>query len=176
MTDDWRESRVADFARHLSDLRGGSYEGSSERPDKERVFRRAVDLLAPVATRVLSLFNAAMLSSKGEVSDSGVLQASDGGLSREWRLSWPGQREAHRRTGPAGPIQPIIVRAHFPSGWTHGHLAGSVMGNWPLQVLDAADAERQEPILWVIAEAELHERIFETVQPWTSVPTPVRKL
>ena len=175
MKSDWRTSRASDFARHLGDLRAGSYEGSAERGDKERVFRRAVDLLAPVAVGVLTAFSATMLAMVGEVSDSGVLQSPDGGLVREWRLSWAGQRGAERRTGPPGPIQPIVVRAHFPPGWTHGHLAGSVVGNWPLQIVDESDAERQGPIIWAIAEAEFHERIYESVQPWTVVPAPLGK-
>lgn len=172
---DWRQSRATDFAHHLTDLSTGSYEGSADRADKERVFRGAVDLLAPVASRVLTTFATIMLADTGEVSDSGVLQSSDGGLAREWRLSWPGQSHAERRIGPPGPIQPIVIRAHFPQGWTHGHLGGSVIGNWPLQIVNEADAERQEPIIWAIAEAELHERIYESVTPWTRVPAPVGK-
>jgi hypothetical protein len=173
MSGDWRESRAADFARHLGDLRGGSYEGSAAREDKERTFRHAVDLLAPVAVRVLTAFNETLLAKAGDVSDGGVLQSPDGGLAREWHLSWPGQREAQRRTGPPGPIRPIVVRAHFPPGWTHGHLGGSVVGNWPLQIIDEADAERQELVIWAIAEAEFHERIYESVHPWAAVPAPV---
>jgi hypothetical protein len=173
VTERWRESRAADFERHLSDLRAGSYEGAAERSDKERIFSRATDLLAPVALRVLSDFNAVMLGGSGEVTDSGIARSPDGQVAREWRISWPGQKRAERRAGPSGPISPLIVRAHFPPGWTHGHLAGSVSGNWPLQITSAADAERQAPILWAIAEAEFHERIFETLNPWDAVPPPL---
>ena len=170
MDDAWRTARAHDFAHHLADLRSGSYEGAVDREGKERVFVGAVDLLAPVARDTLESFGRVMLADAGLVEDSGVYRLEDGTLLREWRLSWPGQHAAERRVGPAGPVGPIVIRAHFSGGWTHGHLGGSAVGNWPLQVLDAADAERQAPIVWAIAEAEFHERIFETRQPWTRVP------
>lgn len=173
MTAGWRASRAADFKRHLADLAAASYEGAAERADKERVFTNAVELLAPVAVRTLSQFNDVMFAGAGEVTDSGLVRSSDGVVAREWQLSWHGQRVAGRRTGPAGPVRPITVRAHFPPGWTHGHLAGSAGLNWPLQVTSLEDAERQSPIVWAIAEAEFHERIFETLHPWSAVPRPI---
>jgi hypothetical protein len=39
------------------------------------------------------------------------------------------------------------VIAVFGRGNAHPHLRGTVAGMWPCQVTDAADAERQEPIL-----------------------------
>jgi hypothetical protein len=164
--------RAEDFRRHLDDLRLGAYEGTLTRADKERVFGAAVDLLSPVVHDVLATFNEVMLAGSGTVADSGVL-SSDAGLERLWTLSWPLQETATRRVGEPGPVQPITVRAHFSGGWTHGHLAGAALGNWPLQITAAAEAERQRAVVWAIAEAELHERIFEMVHPWERVPAPV---
>jgi hypothetical protein len=174
MDDVWRMSRRADFARHLADIRGGSYEGMVERGAKDSVFANAVELLAPVATATLQAFSRVMLAEEGSVEDSGLYRPEDGTLAREWRLSWPGQRLAERRTVPGGGVGPIVIRAHFLAGWTHGHLGGSAVGSWPLQVLDSADASRQGPIMWAIAEAELHERILEARDPWTRVPLRLR--
>ncbi len=39
---------------------------------------------------------------------------------------------------------------------------------WPCQVIDDADAERQEPILRAIVESELHQRIFQGT--WRVIP------
>lgn len=165
--------RQIDFRRHLEDLRLGSYEGTEERTDKERVFRKATELLAPVTCGVLDDFNRLMLSGSGDIEDTKALYSEDGTLYREWHLSWPGQRSARRRIDGSKPIEPIIVRAHFPPGWTHGHLSGSKAGNWPLQILTEADANRQALIIWAIAEAEFHERIFESVHPWECVAKPL---
>jgi hypothetical protein len=87
-----------------------------------------------------------------------------------WSLSWPEQRAARnvRAEGGVGPIQVIGL---FASGFTHPHLRGTTAGNWPLQVLDEADAERQEPIVRALVEAELHERIFEGT--WRIIPPSV---
>ena len=166
-------SRALDFKRHLADLRAGCYEGAAERDEKELTFRSAVDLLTPVAEWVLQTFNDKMLAGTGTVADSGIRRAANAMLERMWTLSWPGQVTAVRRAGPPGPVLPITIRAHFPPGWTHGHLAGAAIGHWPLQVLTAEDAARQAPILWAIAEAEFHERIYETVTPWEGVPAPI---
>lgn len=166
----WRSNRRADFRRHLADAQGNSYEGASDRTDKERVFSRAVDLLAPVVERVLQAFSEEMLSNSGDIVDTGPFREEGGALAREWRLSWPGQQAARRRLPPEGPVQPIIIRAQFLADWTHGHLGGSAVGYWPLQILTVEDADRQEPILWAIAEAELHERIYDSLHPWEHVP------
>jgi hypothetical protein len=114
-----------------------------------------------------------MLAGAGSVADSGLLRSEDGSVERRWSLSWPGQATGERRVGDPGPIQPIIIRAFFPPGWTHGHLGGSVVAAWPLQITGADDAARQAPIVWAIAEAEFHERIYETIRPWERIPEPV---
>lgn len=62
-------------------------------------------------------------------------------------------------------MDPITVRAHFGDGWTHGHLAGLVAGDWPMQVTSGEDAERQEMIIWTIAETELHQIIWASYHP-----------
>lgn len=171
---DWTadHERAEDFRRHLDDLRQGAYEGALERADKERVFGAAVDLLSPVVHDVLATFNQMMLAGSGTIADSGV-RSFDAGIERVWTLSWPLQASAVRRVGEPGPLDPLVVRAHFSGGWTHGHLAGSAVGNWPLQITTEAEARRQAPVVWAIVEAELHERIFEMVHPWEQVPAPV---
>ena len=58
--------------------------------------------------------------------------------------------------------------AWFAAGFTHPHLRGSQVGNWPLQVTSEEDARRQEPIVRAIVEAELHERVFEGT--WRIIP------
>ena len=165
--------RQTDFRRHLKDLRLGSYEGTKDRSYRERIFRMATELLTPVVNKVLEDFNQLMLAGSGDIADTGLLYSEDSTLYREWRLSWPGQRGAQRRVDGPGVVEPVIVRAHFPPGWTHGHLAGSMVGNWPLQILDESDANRQGWIIWAIAEAEFHQRIFESTHPWECISKPV---
>lgn len=63
--------------------------------------------------------------------------------------------------------------ALFRRTFNHPHLRGSTAGDWPMQVLDAADAARQEPIVRAIVEVELHQRIFEG--RWGVVPRTVRE-
>lgn len=162
--------RVDDFRRHLQDLRSHKYEGTDEREDRERTFTQAMNLLNPVATRVLGEFNRVMLSGKGTVTHTGLERQEDGGVQTRWHLSWPEQQTATRRIKGTHPVPPIEVRAHFPPGWTHGHMAGAEAGHWPFQILTAEDAERQALVIWCIAELELHERMYESVEPWTIVP------
>ncbi|MGH4019263.1 MAG: hypothetical protein ACRDT0_08510, partial [Pseudonocardiaceae bacterium] len=92
-------------------------------------------------------------------------------MAAHGELSWPRQREATSRDG--GPVAPIQVIAWFRRSFNHPHLRGSTAGDWPLQVLSADDAARQEPIVRAIVEAELHQRIFEG--RWPVVPAAVRK-
>jgi len=68
----------------------------------------------------------------------------------------------------ANSCQRILLHAVFGRRNTHPHLRGAAAGMWPCQVTDAADAERQEPILRAIVECELHERIFQGT--WRVVP------
>ena len=157
--------RPTDIFRHLSDLRSGSYEGAVHWPDRVRVFRQAVSLLDPVVRRILEQANATFLRDSGTVNHRAG-EDRDGGAYAHWELSWPEQRQATARHG--GRVEPIQVIAVFGRGNTHPHLRGAAAGMWPCQVTDAADAERQEPILRAIVECELHERIFQGT--WQVVP------
>jgi hypothetical protein len=89
-----------------------------------------------------------------------------GGVIGVWTLAWAELSSAVDRYN-GRPISPVELTAVFPAGWTHGHLAlltsqqpRQIMANWPFQVINSADAARQEPILWAMAEAELHERVL----------------
>lgn len=150
--------RATDIFRHLTDLRSGTYEGACQWPERVEVFRRAVSLLDPVVRRILEQTNAAFLRGSGMIHH-GAGDDRDGGAYAHWELSWPEQRLAAARHG--GRVEPVQVIAVFGRGNTHPHLRGAVAGMWPCQVTDAADAERQEPILRAIVECELHERIFQ---------------
>ena len=155
----------------MLDLEASRYEGADARADRESVFREATRLLQPVVSSVLESFSQLYLDDLGTVSFSIEEPDPDRGLTAEWKLSWPAQHSARRRPKLSGPdgVGPITVRAIFPPGWTHGHLGGEHVGFWPLQVTSAADAERQEAIVWAIAEAELHEWIYQASEPWHSI-------
>ena len=161
--------RVADFARHLADLKVDRYEGTTGRQEREQVFRTAVALIGPVVEQVLDELGALYLAGAAEISFEWV--SDEGDLEAAWCLGWPDQRSARRRAGVVGPetVGPIVISAIFPAGWTHGHLRGAHVGHWPLQVLDASDAARQYEVLWAAAEAELHEWIYSTDRPWERV-------
>jgi hypothetical protein len=147
--------RATDIFRHLTDLRSGTYEGTRQWPERVEVFRRAVSLLDPVVRRILEQTNAAFLRDSGTIHHRAG-DDRDGGAYAHWELSWPEQRHVAAR------------HAVFGRGNTHPHLRGAAAGMWPCQVTDAADAERQEPILRAIVECELHERIFQGT--WQVVP------
>ena len=156
--------RAADIFRHLQDLRLGTYEGAREWPQRVEVFRRAVTLLDPVVRRILDETNRVFLRGAGTVH----LRAGDdrdGGGYAHSELSWPEQRDTAAGSRRVEPIQVIAV---FGRGSTHPHLRGAVAGMWPCQVMDEADAERQEPILRAIVESELHQRIFQGT--WRVIP------
>ena len=163
-------ARVEDYRRHLMDLRADTYESADSRAEREAVFVRAVELLDPVVTRVLSEFSDLMLASSGTVE--GPLYDRGGGIEVRWELSWPEQRRVKHRLEEGSGVEPITVRAHFADGWTHGHLAGLVAGDWPMQVTSVQDAERQWVLIWAIAEAELHQKIWASHHPWDVVPLP----
>lgn len=162
--------RTGDVFRHLQDLRSGTYEGAREWPERVQVFRRAVTLLDPVVRRILDETNTVFLRGGGAVHHHAG-DDRDGGAYAHWELSWPEQRDATARGG--GRVEPIQVIAVFGRGNTHPHLRGAVAGMWPCQVVDQADAERQEPILRAIVESELHERIFQGT--WRVIPAFARE-
>jgi len=162
--------RTEDLMRHLADLVARSYEGAESWPDRLAVYRRAVELLDPVVRGVLAEADATFLENTGEISRHSVEQG-DGSVGERWKLSWPRQRKAVSRDG--GPVAPVEVIAWFRRSFNHAHLRGSTAGDWPLQVIDADDAVRQEPIVRAIVEAELHQRIYEGRYP--VIPVAVTK-
>ena len=145
--------RTQDLFRHLDDLRTDSYEGAGPRAQREEVFRRATALLDPVVSAVLEEADAALLDGTGELLREPAAGDGRGGQVARWSLSWPAQRDFG--------VDPVTVVAWFGATFTHGHLAGGSLGHWPLQVTDAAEAERQAPIVRAIVEAELHQRTFD---------------
>lgn len=161
----WKR-RVQDLARHVSDLQTRSYEGAESRQDREAVFRTAFELTTPVALGILHTVNSEYLSGQGTVTAHGPDSDGNSGLVGVWRLSWAELANAKDRVH-GRPIAAIELTAVFPAGWTHGHLAlltsqepRQPVASWPFQVVTSEDASRQEPILWAIAEAELHERLL----------------
>jgi hypothetical protein len=150
--------RTEDLYRHLDDLRTDSYEGAGPRSERDDVFRRATELLDPVVAAVLDEVNARLLDGTGEVTHAPAASDGSGGLAARWSLSWPAQAE--RGVGP------VEVVAWYGAAFTHGHLSGSSLGHWPLQVKSADDAARQEPIVRAIVEAELHQRVFDAKGDW----------
>jgi hypothetical protein len=92
-------------------------------------------------------------------------------------LTWPALAAARSRfTGDA--LRPVTISAVFPSGFVHPHLvaggpvdpaAASIIA-WPMQVSSAADAEQQRALLWSIAAAEIHDRLYQS--SWRIIPGP----
>lgn len=165
MSDIWK-LRAQDLARHIADLQASSYESAQSREDKERVFRTAFELTTPVAIEVLENVNRDYLGGAGLPTAIGPDSDAAGGLIGVWRLTWPELTSALDRVH-GRPIAPVEINAVFPNGWTHGHLAlltsqdpRVIVASWPFQVTTREDAARQEPILWAITEAELHERVL----------------
>ncbi|MEU4513413.1 hypothetical protein AB0G05_28275 [Nonomuraea wenchangensis] len=139
--------------RHFRDLRDGVHGQAVSREDKERLFATAVELLDPVARRVLAELDADLLLGTGEVVASGLTRSKEGGLNAMWSLTWPEQRAAQE--------QPIAVVAHYGAGFHHPHLRGNTVGDWPMNVFDAADAEAQADTLRVIAAGDAHNLVFQ---------------
>jgi hypothetical protein len=166
------ESRREDWRRHMDDLVVQRYEGAGERAERDRIFCAAFDLCTPVAERVLGQIDALLLGGTGSCATRRPEPDRAGGLLGGWELTWPLLEQARSRfTGQ--PLPPARITAMYPDGFTHGHLALYDIGEprrcvaaWPLQVTSPKDAERQEPILWAIAEAEVHERTFAADLNW----------
>jgi DNA-binding IclR family transcriptional regulator len=167
----WRliaESREEDLMRHLADLRAMTYEGAVGRESQQRTFQEAVRLLGPVVDEVLGELNERLLLGSGEITRQTSDSQSDG-AAVAWSLTWPDQRAAIvRATGE--PLQPISVVARLRPSHIHGHLGGSYFGDWPMQIVGPEDARRQATIVLAIAEAELHQRIFDAGGNWRLVP------
>ncbi|HUZ36493.1 MAG TPA: hypothetical protein VMV17_09200 [Streptosporangiaceae bacterium] len=157
--------RSEDVYRHLEDLRTRTYEGARDWPERVAVFRRAVGLLDPVVRAVLTEASREYLRGAGTVRHH-TGEDRDGGVYARWELSWPQQRDAGAHDG--GRVEPVQVMALFGRGSTHPHLRGAVAGMWPCQITSEADAQRQEPVVRAIVEAELHERIAQG--SWRVIP------
>jgi len=175
-------TRLQDFRRHVHDLQTRTYEGSASRPEREQQFRRAFDLITPVAIKVLQDIDQWFLKSSGEVKTIAPESDDSGGLVGRWELTWPRLREARNRYD-GSRLSPLSIRTIFPivptqgMAWTHPHLALSrdqchegIAAAWPLQVVSVEDAWRQEAILRVLAEAELHECTFLADINWRVLP------
>jgi hypothetical protein len=145
---------ITSLIRHFEDLRNGTHGGSASRKDKETHFERAVQLLAPIARQVLSEMNMSLLLDTGKLTETGLQRSEDGGLNASWALSWPEQR--------AAKVQPIILQAHFGSGFHHPHLRGTTVQDWPLNVFSEEDAAAQLSILRAIASSDLHNLVYRT--------------
>jgi hypothetical protein len=157
-----------DLFRHLADLRTGTFEGAGPRADRLRLFRAGADLADPVIRRVLAEADEVFLLGTGQVTFGfGEYGEDGGGVRARWELSWPLQREAAGRDGT--PVTPIQVTAFYRQTSTNPHLRGSSAGDWPFQVLTPADAQRQEPIVRAIVEAELHQKVFDA-GTWRVIP------
>lgn len=152
--------RTTDLERHMNDLEQKRYEGADTREEREATFRRATELVDPLVREELEALSAAFLDDLGEVTGGTVERNTDGGVECCWALTW-GELRARSNRFNGEPVVPITVRAIFPSGWTHGHLGGSRIGWWPLQVTSADDVERQRAIVEAIIEAEAHQVIYE---------------
>ena len=138
--------------RHFADLRDGTHGGVVTRREKEALFRSAADLLDPVARRALTEVDDALLAGSGTVEASGAVRSAEGGLEAVWTLGWPEQRQ----TG----IPPVTLRAHYGRTFHHPHLRGATVGEWPLNVFTAEDAQAQLPTLRAIVTADLHNLVY----------------
>ncbi|HEY4844614.1 MAG TPA: hypothetical protein VII89_02870 [Candidatus Dormibacteraeota bacterium] len=160
--------------RHIEDLRQNAYEGASGAARHAR-YMAAFELLTPVSLDVLQQINAALLRGSGDVSVRAPGSDGSGGQIGSWLLTWPELSESSSRfTGK--PLQPVTISAVFPAGFTHPHLVGdgpvspraASLTAWPMQVTSHEDAELQRPVLWAIASAEVHDRIYQST--WQVIP------
>ena len=165
---------VDGICRHIEDLQEDMYEGASGAERKAR-YIAAFELLTPVALDVLQGVNASLLRGTGDVFVREPGPDGHEGLIGSWQLTWPELTEVRNRMNGAA-LRPVTISAIFPAGFTHPHLvaggpvtprAASLVA-WPMQVTSAEDAEQQRPLLWAIAAAELHDRIYQS--SWRIVP------
>jgi hypothetical protein len=156
------------LSRHVEDLRTDTYEGAAG-PEREARYRAAFDLLSIVATGVLGDIDELLLLGTGDISIQPPGPDGHGGLIGSWMLSWPALREARNRiTGKA--LSPVTISAVWPAGFVHPHLvAGGAINPraesltaWPMQIASAEEAAQQEPLLWALATAEVHDRIYHS--------------
>ena len=145
---------ITSLIRHFEDLRDGTHGGSTTRKDKEAHFEKSVQLLAPIARRVLNEMNTNLLLDTGQLTESGLRRSPDGGMNASWALSWPEQR--------AAGVQPIALQAYFGGGFHHPHLRGTTVHDWPLNVFSDEDAAAQLSILRAIASSDLHNLVYRS--------------
>jgi hypothetical protein len=175
----WAE-RAEDMARHLLDLESGFYEGAVARGERDGVYRRAFELTTPVALEVLELINRNYLAGSGKIHVRPPASDGANGLAGSWDLTWP-LLEASIDRVTLKPMPPVRLASVFPSDFSHAHLAllgieppYMPVAAWPFQVTSPTDAARQEPILWAVAEAELHERVLRADGNWRVLPAVLR--
>jgi hypothetical protein len=111
-----------------------------------------VQLLAPIARKVLAEMNTNLLLDTGKLTETGLQRMPDGGLSASWALSWPEQR--------AAGLPPLALQAYFGGGFHHPHLRGTTVEDWPLNVFSEEDASAQRSILRAIASSDLHNLVY----------------
>jgi hypothetical protein len=150
--------------RHVEDLRDGTHGGAEPRAEKEALFERSAEWLAPVARGVLEETNDVLLLSTGDLADSRMRREDDGTLAREWTLSWPEQVQRG--------IAPVTLRAWFGSGFHHPHLRGATVHDWPLNVYAESDATDLLPVLRSVVTADLHNLVFQA--DWRIIPAATR--
>lgn len=143
---------ITSLMRHFEDLRDETHGGSASREGKEAHFERAVQLLAPIARKVLIEVNTGLLLDTGQLTETGLRRTPDGGLSASWALSWPERR--------AAGLPPLTLQAYFGGGFHHPHLRGTTVKDWPLNVFSEEDATAQRSILRAIASSDLHNMVY----------------
>jgi len=141
------------LVRHFTDLRDDRHGEVASRPDKEAVFADTVRLLDPVARQALAELNEVLLLGSGTVAASGLLARPGAGQLAQWSLSWPEQARAG--------IQPVLIQAHYGSGFHHPHLRGGTVSDWPLNVFNPDQAAAELPTLRAIIAADLHNLVFQ---------------
>jgi hypothetical protein len=165
-----------DLMRHLTDIRELSYEGVGwERDRKEEAFRVGFDFATPVAEQSLQALSEQLLGGTGTVCTVPPESDGRGGLVGRWELTWPELEKTHDRT-TGEPFPPVRVAVVFPTTLAHPHLAilrpepveeprgvipevgPDVVWAWPFQVTSPEDAIHMEPLFWVVALGEIHER------------------
>ena len=140
--------------RHFIALRDGTHGRSAGRPDKEAHFAHAVELLAPVARQALDEINSHLLLNTGKIVATGLQRDADGSMSASLDLVWPEQQTAG--------VAPVSLYAYYGIGFTHAHMRGSTVRDWPLNVFTVNDARDQLPILRAIATSDLHNLVFQS--------------
>ena len=154
MTTQESTSPVPALLRHFTDLRDRRHGADAvSQAEKEALFASTVELLAPYARAVLEELNEGLLLGTGEVVETGLTRAPDGGTAATWSPTWPEQR--------ATGVRPVTIEAHYGATFHHPHLHGATVGEWPLNVFDDAQAAAEVPTMRAIAAADLHKLVYQ---------------